>query len=438
MKTRPLLALASLALLPACGHKGDPLAPLRRTPPAPVDFRFSQRGDQLELEASAPGASIDGVVYAERVALEFLYGSGPIDLEKRGQRREAAGLPGQKALVTLPLPAPGTLVRASSRAEYSGQRGARSLTKALVVQAPLEPPRELQAVADEAGVHLSWQGVSPKAVEPPPLPGVPGSPFLPTTGRPGSTVPVGAAPGVTNLAPGGAPPAGGPPPSNPVGAASPGAPPAPATSPAAVAAAPAAAAAAKPGETTAPTAATAAAKPGVTGAPAAAQTVVPRRNGFFVYRRVGNGPFSRPLDPEPAERGNVVDAGAPMGERVCYVIRAVASTDPLIESAASNEACVERRDTTPPETPAGLALLPRGEGLEVLWSPSAEADLAGYRVYREAAGEPRKRLAELSPEKAAYLDETAEKGIAYRYAVTAFDLAGNESEPTDPVEGSLP
>ena len=128
----------------------------------------------------------------------------------------------------------------------------------------------------------------------------------------------------------------------------------------------------------------------------------------------------------------------PLGERVCYVVRAVASTDPLIESAPSNEACVERRDTTPPATPAGLAILPRSGGLDVLWSPSAEADLAGYRVYREASGQPRQRLAELGPDKAAFFDETAAKGATYRYTVTAFDQSGNESEPTDPVEGSLP
>ena len=93
---------------------------------------------------------------------------------------------------------------------------------------------------------------------------------------------------------------------------------------------------------------------------------------------------------------------------------------------------------TPPATPAGLAILPRSGGLEVLWSPSAEADLAGYRVYREAPGQPRQRLGELAPDKAAFLDETAAMGATYRYTVTAFDQSGNESEPTDAVEGSLP
>jgi fibronectin type 3 domain-containing protein len=163
-----------------------------------------------------------------------------------------------------------------------------------------------------------------------------------------------------------------------------------------------------------------------------------RRNGFFIYRRVGDAVYSLPLVAEPLELRDAVDGDLPMGERACYVVRAIASTDPLIESAPSNEVCVERRDTTAPATPAGLALLPRSGGLEVLWSPSSEPDLAGYRVYRETSGQPRRRLAEAGTDKTSFVDETAAKGVTYRYTVTAFDQSGNESEPTDPVEGSLP
>ena len=79
----------------------------------------------------------------------------------------------------------------------------------------------------------------------------------------------------------------------------------------------------------------------------------------------------------------------------CYVVRAVASTDPLIESAPSNEACVDNRDVMAPAAPPGLAVLPREGGLEILWGPSADADVAGYRVYRTAAGGPRERLVEV-------------------------------------------
>jgi hypothetical protein len=406
---RPLLALAALALLPGCGHKGDPLPPLRRTPPAPTDFRLAQRGDVLELEATAPAASIDGVAF-DRLALEFLYGEGEVDLEKRGRRRLAQGAPGQRIRATVPLPAPGTLVRATALGVSAGHRGARTVTKALVAQPPLEPPRELSAGADDEGVHLSWQGLRPQAVEPPTTgPRPPGAPSAPRPFPPGAAAP----PAAERAAPPSAAPAPTPAAAGPPTAPPPEAGPAPEPSSAAGAAGTAAVAG---GDIAEP----------------------PRRNGFFVYRREGDAPYAGPLTAEPLERRNTNDADVPLGERVCYVVRAVASTDPLIESAPSNEACAVRRDTTAPETPAGLAILPRPDALEVLWSPSAEADLAGYRVYRESAGEARRRLAELGPEKAAYVDETAARGVAYRYTVTAIDQSGNESEPALPVEAVLP
>jgi hypothetical protein len=132
------------------------------------------------------------------------------------------------------------------------------------------------------------------------------------------------------------------------------------------------------------------------------------------------------------------DTLAPTGTTACYVVRAVASIQPLVESAASNEACVEVRDVAPPAAPAGLAVLPRDGGLEVLWSPSAEADLAVYRVYRAAEGGAPERIAEVGPGRAAWLDESARRGVAYGYSVTAVDQAGNESARTEAVEASLP
>ena len=125
-------------------------------------------------------------------------------------------------------------------------------------------------------------------------------------------------------------------------------------------------------------------------------------------------------------------------QTACYVVRAVASTEPLVESATSNEACVGVRDIAAPAPPAGLAVLPREAGLEVLWSPSADTDVAGYRVYRTTPVASRERIAEVVANHSAWLDETARRGVAYAYTVTAFDQAGNESAPAEPVEASLP
>ena len=387
MRPPPALLLAALAALgPACGHRGDPLPPRRRTPPAPQEFRLAQRGDALEVRAIAPAASVDGVVY-ETLTVEFLYAEGQQDLEKAGRRHAVPAAPGSRVVETLPLPGPGATVRAAARAIAGGEKGQRTLTMALVAQAPPEAPRELAAVLAEDGVTLSWRGARPKGVALPeatrPSPSPPAAPVTPPITPPSPTPP----------APAEAKPE--PPPPRPAGEGP----------PAGVA-------------ETAPEG--------------------PRTSGFLVYRRLGSTAYEAPLVEEPLERRGLSDTLVPRSVTACYVVRAAASTEPLIESAPSNEACVEVRDVSAPARPAGLAVLPREGGLEILWSPSAEADLAGYRVYREAPGGPPEKLADVGSSRAAWLDETAERGVVYRYTVTALDHAGNESERAEPVEAGLP
>jgi hypothetical protein len=140
----------------------------------------------------------------------------------------------------------------------------------------------------------------------------------------------------------------------------------------------------------------------------------------------------------PLSERQARDLEAPMGATVCYVVRAVASAEPLVESAASNEACVEVRDVEAPAAPGGLAVLPREAGLEVLWSPSSEADLASYRVYRQAPGEAEAKVAEVPAGRASWLDASVRAGVSYSYTVSAVDATGNESPRGGPAEGSLP
>jgi hypothetical protein len=425
MNARTSLLLA-LAVTPGCGHRGDPLPPLRKTPPALQEFRLAQRGDTLEVSAAAPRASVDGVRY-EEVTVEFLYGEGEVDLMKAGSRRAVRTEGGRRVVETLPLPAPGKLVRAAARAAFGRDAGPRTLIQALVAQPLLEAPRELRAELVGGGVALAWQGEQPKAV-PPPVLAPPSGPRLP--GFPGATPsPAGAVPATAAAAPPTTPPTE-----------------APATPPAALPATPPvappetlpAARSAEPGGKPAPGAT---ARPaGEKGPEPTAGPEAPKApaSGFFIYRRTGDGPFAGPLLEVPLEERAHTDTAAPLGATACYVVRAVASVRPLIESAPSNESCVGVRDIAAPVTPAGLAILPRENGLEVLWSPSPEPDLAGYRLYRAAGEGTLEKLAELPPGKTGFLDESAQKGVVYRYSLSAFDQAGNESPPSPAVEGTLP
>jgi len=109
-----LLTAALVAVSLACGHRGDPLPPLRHTPPGLAEFRFAQRGNALEVSLLTPSASVDGIAY-ERLVVEILYAEGAKDLEKAGARREVQAYARQRVVETLPLPLPGTVARAAAR-----------------------------------------------------------------------------------------------------------------------------------------------------------------------------------------------------------------------------------------------------------------------------------------------------------------------------------
>jgi hypothetical protein len=120
------------------------------------------------------------------------------------------------------------------------------------------------------------------------------------------------------------------------------------------------------------------------------------------------------------------------------MVRAVASLEPMVESASSEEACVAVADIAPPAIPTGLSILAVVGGIELSWSPLPEADLAGYRILRAAPAGAAETIAEVAPNQTQFLDTNAVRGVRYRYRLVAFDQAGNASAPSDPAEGELP
>ncbi|HEY8232263.1 MAG TPA: fibronectin type III domain-containing protein [Vicinamibacteria bacterium] len=410
----PLVALSLVAALPGCGHRGDPLPPLRHTPPGLAEFRFAQRGNALEVSLLAPAASVDGIAY-ERVVVEIQYAEGENDLDKAGSRREVLAFARQRVVETLPLPAPGTIARAAARGLVGREKGQRTLTMALVAQPEVAAPSELRARLAAGGVRLDWSGDEPvpvdAAVKPPVRPGmppVPGAPGAPHPGPPGSPPAAGAAPE----------------PRTPEAEA-----PKPEAEPRSPEAQPAGAKATPQASAGTAESAGPGTKPKV---------VELRKAGFFLYRRLGTESYRLPLSQQPLAERHTTDATAPESATACYVVRAAASVDPLVESAASNEVCVEVRDIEPPASPGGLAVLPREGGLEVVWTPSPESDVAGYRVYREGPAEPLRKVADVEAGRSAWLDTSARAGVVYLYTVTALDRAGNESPEAPKAEGSLP
>lgn len=152
-----------------------------------------------------------------------------------------------------------------------------------------------------------------------------------------------------------------------------------------------------------------------------------------------SGPGGEPalLVPAPVSGTTFEDPGATQGQAWCYRARLVTSAEPLVESADSPEACLEVKDVFPPAAPTGLtALLQEGE-VEVSWSPSSDADLASYRLYRASEGAAPQRVAEVPADRTSVRDAPA-AGALHVYTLTAVDGKGNESAPSAPAEVRRP
>ena len=84
----------------------------------------------------------------------------------------------------------------------------------------------------------------------------------------------------------------------------------------------------------------------------------------------------------------------------------------------------------PPAAPTGLTVTPDTGGLRLDWANNTEPDLAGYNVYRMVGGSPVKLNGALLTSSDFY-DTAAPPGETSTYRVTAVDLAGHESAPTE-------
>jgi hypothetical protein len=367
------LGLACLAA--GCGKRGDPLPPIRRAPLPVTNLALAQRGASLEIRLTAPRAMTDGSRLAS-LAVELWVADRDGELAEVATRRSLAALPGEAWTETLPLPAPGSPLRVAAQAR-SGKR-ASVLTSVVThtVQEVPEAPSALEARSAPVGVALRWTPPARMPAPPAPTPVPPPGPKL------------------------GAPPLATPPQAVPPGIEEPrSVPPTPlAPSP----------------------------------APSPAPPVA--RVGFLVYRRAEGGSFGAPLNAVPLAAAAYADASARPGETLCYEVRTAASTDPVVESAPTPEACLAVRDVAAPAAPAGLAVILRDGAAELSWSPGLESDIAAYRVYRARGDGAPERVAELRPPETAWRDAELAAGTRHSYTVTAVDGAGNESPPSAAAE----
>ena len=149
--------------------------------------------------------------------------------------------------------------------------------------------------------------------------------------------------------------------------------------------------------------------------------------GYAVYMsRNSSGPFVRRAwllsDSEYA------DTGRTDGSSYYYVVTAINSWG--LESPKSAVVRVPSQDFTPPAPPADLrvASFNRSAGIaQLAWTANTEADLSGYRVYRQDGDGPRAPVTALLF-GSEFEDHTLPEAGEFAYSATAIDLAGNESK----------
>jgi hypothetical protein len=145
---------------------------------------------------------------------------------------------------------------------------------------------------------------------------------------------------------------------------------------------------------------------------------------------------------------HAIDRNAALNRTYRYTVERVARTSLdghalEISGPASAPVTVVARDTFPPAVPLGLqSIADTDEGsIDLSWTADADADLAGYRVYRRVAGraaDPERVSGAALLADPAWRDSSAQPGVHYAYSVSAVDASGNESARSPEVDETLP
>ncbi len=121
--------------------------------------------------------------------------------------------------------------------------------------------------------------------------------------------------------------------------------------------------------------------------PASRKPVLPKIAGYNIYRSEGEGPPAR-LNKGPLTALEFRDGDFSFGRAYLYFVRSAAAEAPVaVESVDSEPVKVEPVDAFPPAAPRGLTSISGAGFIALSWEPAGEPDLAGYRVWRRAAGE---------------------------------------------------
>ena len=153
-------------------------------------------------------------------------------------------------------------------------------------------------------------------------------------------------------------------------------------------------------------------------------------SGYAVYFATNDsGPFSRLAWLIPDSRYTDIRPGD--GTTYHYAVSAIDSRG--LESPKSVVAEIASMDVTPPQSPTGLRLLSADRTVgraRLEWNVSTDEGIRGYRLYRQDGEGPSTPITALLF-GARFEDWTLPTAGDFTYSVSAIDLAGNESGPSN-------
>ncbi len=162
---------------------------------------------------------------------------------------------------------------------------------------------------------------------------------------------------------------------------------------------------------------------------------------YNVYASAGpseDGAAATRVNDQPLADSTHSVAGVTFGRERCFVVRGVDVLDGVdVEGPASPPACVTAADTFPPPPPTALEAVGGPGVVSLIWEGVDAEDLAGYLVFRGAAGsEPATQLTPDPIRASSFEDRDVIAGTRYVYVVVAVDSAtpANRSGPSNRAE----
>jgi hypothetical protein len=151
--------------------------------------------------------------------------------------------------------------------------------------------------------------------------------------------------------------------------------------------------------------------------------------GYLIYRSTTGKPGSFESLAQVSS-ASYQDANFEFGQTYYYQVRAAfGKPGHLAVSDPTAAVKVTPRDTFPPSPPQGLSSIYSAGAVELVWTASAEPDLAGYNVYR-VENQNVTRVNKDLVRTPIFRDASAPAGMTLTYYVTAVDVSGNESKPS--------